>query len=177
MAKVFICVSISFFSISLVSKQLDVILPSVETHTLLQVVWPMHAIIAHATLWPRLACTYRCVIFFVYLDGLICLSCEQATATHVKQTLEYSSLTVQGPRLHCSLQLLEVVASFPVPEHETAIITCRRGREGGRERYGAGYNTQCAAIAPRPSTTHPLVWAEQHKHTSVYNLPVPGLPP
>ena len=125
-----ICVSISFFSKSLVSKQLDVILPSVETHT---VVWPLHAIIAHATLWPRLTCTYRCVIFFVYLDGLICLSCEQATATHVKQTLEYSSLTVQGPRLHCSLQLLEVVASFPVPEHETAIITCRRGREGGKD--------------------------------------------
>ena len=38
-------------------------------------------------------------------------------------------------------------------------------------------NTQNAAVAPRPSTTHPLVWAEQHKHTSVYNLPVPGLPP
>ena len=36
-------------------------------------------------------------------------------------------------------------------------------------------NTQNAAVAPRPSTTHPLVWAEQHKHTSVYNLPVPGL--
>ena len=32
-------------------------------------------------------------------------------------------------------------------------------------------NTQCAAIAPR------LVWAEQHQHISVYNLPVPGLPP
>ena len=26
-------------------------------------------------------------------------------------------------------------------------------------------NTQNAAVAPRPSTTHPLVWAEQHKHT------------
>ena len=38
-------------------------------------------------------------------------------------------------------------------------------------------NTQNAAVAPRPSSTHPLVWAEQHKHTSVYNLPVPGLPP
>ena len=38
-------------------------------------------------------------------------------------------------------------------------------------------NTQNAAVAPRPLTTHPLVWAEQHKHTSVYNLPVPGLPP
>ena len=38
-------------------------------------------------------------------------------------------------------------------------------------------NTQCTAVAPRPSTTHPLVWAEQHKHTSVYNLPVSGLPP
>ena len=27
-------------------------------------------------------------------------------------------------------------------------------------------NTQNAAVAPRASTTHPLVWAEQHKHTS-----------
>ena len=38
-------------------------------------------------------------------------------------------------------------------------------------------NTQFFAVAPRPLTTHPLVWVEQHEHTSVYNLPVPGLPP
>ena len=33
-------------------------------------------------------------------------------------------------------------------------------------------NTQCAAVAPRPSTTHPLVWAEQHiQYTVVQDTP------
>ena len=29
-------------------------------------------------------------------------------------------------------------------------------------------NNQCAAVAPRPSTTHPLVWAEQHNLCQAY---------
>ena len=33
------------------------------------------------------------------------------------------------------------------------------------------YSMRCRS----PKAIDPLVWAEQHKHTSVYNLPVPGL--
>ena len=62
----------------------------------------------------------------------------------------------------------EIISKTGVPTNWRAFLHCRKCKNN---------NTQNAAVAPRPSTTHPLVWAEQHKHTSVYNLPVPGLPP
>ena len=67
--------------------------------------------------------THSCIILFVNLDCLICLSCEQSAATLVETALEDACLAVQRPWLNCGLNLLKVVASFPVPEIHAAIVT------------------------------------------------------
>ena len=78
--------------------------------------------------------TYSSVILLVDLDGLICLGCEQSTATLVETALEDARLAVQGSRLNRSLDLLEVVASLPVPEIHATIVTCGEAKEKGIEK-------------------------------------------
>ena len=66
--------------------------------------------------------THSSFILFVDLDGFVCLRCHQPTPTLIKGGHEDAGLTVQRTRLHCCLDLLEVVASFPVPEMQTPIV-------------------------------------------------------
>ena len=67
--------------------------------------------------------THSCLILLIDLDGLVCLCGDQSAATLVKGSHEDAGLTVQGARLDHGVDLLEVVASLPVPEVQAPIVT------------------------------------------------------
>lgn len=67
--------------------------------------------------------TYRCLVLLVYLDRLVCLSCDQPAAAVVKCCGKYPSLAVQGPWLSYRLLFLKVVTCFPIPEVYCAVIS------------------------------------------------------
>ena len=66
---------------------------------------------------------YRCIVFFIHLDGLVGLCCDKSALGVVECASEDSRLAVQGARLHGCMDALEVVAGPPVPHVDGAVIS------------------------------------------------------
>ena len=87
---------------------------------------------------------HRCFFLFVYFYCFVSLRSEQPAATDIKTAGKDASLTVQGTGLNLCLELLEVIASLPVPEMHASIVPyMSRGREGeGRVSMGRVYTAR-----------------------------------
>ena len=79
--------------------------------------------------------SYCCFFLFVYFYCFVSLRSEQPAATDIKTAGKDARLTVQGTGLNLCLELLEVVASLPVPEMHASIVPYE-GREKEESVWG-----------------------------------------
>ena len=64
----------------------------------------------------------RSLVLLPDLDRLIAFGRDHAEGAAIKLDIEDACLAREGPRLHCGLDLLEVVAACPVEEAQGAVV-------------------------------------------------------